>query len=184
MANPSWRSRPRQEAPLTDCDDVPQRYLRAPHLHFVICRCQWQRRAVGVTRFSLIPTRVITFNSFQSDVSDCQSFGLTSSSSVIVSCGLELDVDCSAAFRARAAACWMSNEGAARWDGNKLPGQRKRGDGELADRSAAFSDRFNPSSELANQMKPLEKLAPPLVIYRKNHHKTIWWVCKLSLLSL
>lgn len=45
--------------------------------------------------------------------------------------------------------------------------REKGGGGELADRSAAFSDRFNPSSELANQMKPPEKLAPTLVIYRK-----------------
>lgn len=147
MANPSLRSRPRREAPLTDCDEVPQRYLWAPHLHFVISQCQWQRSAVRVTRFSLIPTRVITFNSFQSDVSDCQSFGLTSSSSVIVSCGLELDVDCSAAFRARAAACWMSNERLLGESATKCRAGEKGGTGNsLTDLQPLATDLIHPQS--------------------------------------
>lgn len=79
--------------------------------------------------------RMITFSSFQSDVSDCQSLGLTASGFAIVSCGSERDVDCERRSALNPAACRMPNEEAAprQGGGDELAGRGEGGRNSLAD---------------------------------------------------
>lgn len=80
ITNRSLRSRSRPAAPLDRAQRAALANLSTPNAHFIICQCWWQRSAVRVTRFPLIPMRMITLGSFQPDVSHCQSLGLTASS--------------------------------------------------------------------------------------------------------